>query len=292
MSNQVLVQTGSPFIYLWNGNGNQGIAFTNNDSTKHFSIDPTAGSNSASTSKGIAVDTSDGLGDVSAATLSGNTYYVYLASSGNYQIVASPNGGTSLGTPASLGISGVSNSFTPTLVTYSGKLFAAYVDSSNFVHLASSSTGTSWTILGQVSSTTTVSRPALAVYGNDLVLGFTGPNTSNRQPQIGPVATSGTYNARVTAQPGGYGNSHRNSVYAGIALVTHGGSLYTIGQYSGSGQFMMSSETTNDTSFPAPTTCNAYQLRWTPSAVQTSSGSTWIVAQDDSDTDIDLYKSN
>ncbi len=273
-----LTNNASPYVYLLGSS--RGIAYEDHN-TGNLAVDPNPPSHGAVTSIGIS-HTTYGLGDVTAAVVSGTLYIDFLSSSNTLQLVTSSNG-VNFGTPFNMNIANLNPNFTPGLGSYYGQLFAAFVSSVNQGVYLAEYNGSTWTTLGEVSSVAGVSRPYLAVFGNNLYVAYT---TTNGYPVTGQVEASNTYSPNVTQQSiGRFGYKNAHGVWAGVALVPYNGNLYMIGQSVASSQYLFGAESSNGLSYGTAVQCSPNtQLRWTPSAVQLPNGQPYIAFQDPGDT--------
>jgi hypothetical protein len=290
LSSDNTVTTGSPFTYVYSGQFS--TVYTNHGSAPNIIFQDTnpAGVLGSPVSTGVEGNSQSGLGDVTATQLGSNAYMAYLAYNSNQlKVAVSPNNSV-WSTSYNFSISNANYLFTPTLIAYNGQLVAAYVVGSS-VYLATSSNGQVFTPLSSssISSYTTVSRPAMAVLGNTLYVGFT--SGSSRTLVIGPAIVGGTYAPNLAAQSSTWGNNNTKGVYAGVALLgdVNSNTVWVFGQQTAGTNYLQETNGTG-TSFPGSVTCGI-QLRWTPSVAQFASGG-YVMFTFASDTNQDLWYAN
>lgn len=270
--NANLASTASPFIWAA-APASFGAAYDDHNTNTLM-----VGDLNNPTPTGIAINTSSGLGDVTATYLNGVSYLAFLSPSLGMAITTSSNT-LNWGSPHSFAVPGagpLNALFTPALQAYNGKLYAAYVVGTlgtaqgAIIYLASSSDGVNWTQLGSVNASVgTRSRPSLVVFNGNLFIGYTGsgaPSGAVGAPYVGPVVEGSTFAPNVIQQGGYFGNSNHNKAYAGILLVPsglNGATLYLLGQGTDSSQTLYAESSTTGNNFPAPSNCG-YQLRYTP----------------------------
>jgi hypothetical protein len=289
----VLATTASPYIWSYTNGTSVGFGAAYDSNTHTLMV----GDLNGPTPTGISIDDSNGLGDVTATYLNGVHYLALLQS--NQMRLTTSSDAIHWGNPTVWTISGAgafNNQFTPALQTYNGVLYAAYVVGSvpdnSFVYLASSSNGSSWTQLGQVSSVRARSRPTLAVFNGHLFIGFTSSGHTGQTagaPYVGVVVTGSTFAPNVIQQGGTWGNSNTHGgIYAGILLAPSNVSgtqqLYILGQGTSSSQNLYETNSSTGNNFPQPINCSI-QLRYTPTGYYYG-GFTTINFQGDHNTNV------
>jgi hypothetical protein len=243
-----------------------------------------------------------GLIDVGAAVLAnGNPIISYVNSSGNVSFAYSSNFGqtftsvvpssTSLGLP-----SGVSPNpiLVPALTNLNGVVYIATVSSANHIYISTTTNGTSFTpyTAGVAATTyTTISRPSLTVHSNGIWLGFISNVSGVRAAIVGNVSIPSSFTPVGNgASTYGWSNSNTAGYYAGISLSDVGGTLYLVGQYAGSQQYLEGTSNSNPptSAWSAQTILGspALQEHWTPSLLTVEDSDLFVIFQDDSNNNI------
>jgi hypothetical protein len=314
-SNDNLANNASPFIVQPSLTvaGNPFIFFDNHSTNSlYVDINPLSEGSGGLLGTPLPVKTTSGetwpigtggFGDVTAASaiVSGTSgiYFVdFLNNSGQITILSAPVSSgdpsgsfTYLNALTSIGGHSINVAYTPTLVSFNSTLYMAFV-SGQSIYLASSKNGTSFSLVSSTAlSPVSISRPALAVFNGNLYIAYT--TTPENEVVSGPLfdpSNISEFEPSLTTYAWRLGYKSSNGVWAGVALVAYGGSLYLEGQSVASSQYLFSTDSTSGTDFPYPVQCNA-QFRWTPSGIADQfavSGLPVLVYQSPGSTQVEL----
>jgi hypothetical protein len=291
-SNDNLANNASPFIVQPSLTvaGNPFIFFDNHSTNSlYVDINPLSEGSGGLLGTPLPVKTTSGetwpigtggFGDVTAASA------IVSGTSGD------PSGSfTYLNALTSIGGHSINVAYTPTLVSFNSTLYMAFV-SGQSIYLASSKNGTSFSLVSSTAlSPVSISRPALAVFNGNLYIAYT--TTPENEVVSGPLfdpSNISEFEPSLTTYAWRLGYKSSNGVWAGVALVAYGGSLYLEGQSVASSQYLFSTDSTSGTDFPYPVQCNA-QFRWTPSGIADQfavSGLPVLVYQSPGSTQVEL----
>jgi hypothetical protein len=274
LSNDDTVNTGSPFTFIYQGNFATIYPQTNNQPNPVMLDQSPNGYLGSPVSTGLPTNSQTALGDATGASLGSTMFIAYVPYNSTQIKIAVSSTPPSPWTSYNFSVGVADYRYTPTLIAYGGLIYAAYV-SGGQVYLASSSNGQVFTPVSSAPVTTysTRSRPAMAVLGNDLYVGFT---TSNGNLVIGRAYVNGAYAPNLVPQSSQFGNNNSKGLYAGVALLgdTITNEIWVFGQNASSYQLQEVSGT--GTSFSAPYPCGG-TIRWTPSIAQYSGGSGYVM---------------
>lgn len=282
-----VVNNGSPFIALMPYGGYAMLYDDHNSRTLYGDFSPNSSGNpqqmTSTLGSPFAISTSTYLNDVGGAVFqSTNTFVADFINTGNQvEIIAEPaSGGAYSWTYQTAftvvqGLS-VNANYTPALVNFNNQLYMAFVSGSSVNVAYSSNLGINWTLLSTTAlSPSTISRPTLAVYNNNIYIAYT---TTGGTVVSGTLLANGNWSPSLTTNGFALGYKNNNGYHAGVALVPYNGALYLEGQSTQSSQYLYSTDLTSGIRFPSPVQCAA-QLRWTPSGAAMSNGSVDLVFQ-------------
>jgi hypothetical protein len=274
---------GSPFLYY--ANNEVVMVYQDHNSNQIYTNAP-SNSSSGPTSTGLTGSTA-ALEDVTAARLQTSYYIIaFLGTSNTFQLSQSANGINSFGAQYSFSISGaptLNGVFIPYLYSFGDYVYAAYVSSNNYVYLARTTDGHTWTQLGEVSTSfQTISRPTLAAFNGNLYIAYVG---SDHGVFAGTVIVNGSFVPNVVTQPGELSNSNYDGGFAGVAMQQIGSTLWMFAQSIGSGNELYEATSTNGENFGAPFACEL-NLRFTPSVYLDSTGTLHSAWQQNQNTQI------
>jgi len=282
---------GSPTLVEFNGSV---ALYYVNHSNNTIYVDIGLTGNPQST--GIVVNSAE-LTDVGAVVLNGDVLISYVSSAGNVTFALSSNGvsfssgviptGSSLGLPG--GVS-PNTAFIPAMVNDAGTVYVATVSAANNeIYMSKTTNGTTFTPLNSptqpVDGNPTTSRPSMTLWQGNPWLAFT--SGSSRVAIVGNVLVPSSFDQATLSS---WGNSNRNSNYAGICLLNYGNTdLYIFGQSTASSQQLLYTVNSGGGwSTPAQV---GNQMRWTPTLILTSGQVVVLAYQDDGNTNIS-YRSN
>lgn len=236
------------------------------------------------------------LPNVGAANLNGQTLLAYVNTNQQVEFAMSPTGYSNWSyiqpSSSELGTGSASPATwcSPTLVNDANgdKVYVATVGTDGRVYISSTTNGQTFTPVSgngvSVSSYTTVSQPALVMWGSTPWVAFTN---GSRDAVVGSALGS---TAGVAGSGYVFGNSNHNGHYAGLSMVSYGNNLYVFGQSTASSQYLQQMYTQNGTSWSGIHT-NDIQERWSPSLITTVDGVV-LAIQDDNNTNITIYESS